>query len=218
MYSFNQRQKEWWCKRFGSHFWYDCDEVLGRKPLDVKIWHQDRLDAAHVMKLYLERALERSFGEDYNISVEVRKQSLPDSVSSSDDVFGYFPIEDDGSAVYDEMAKDANLALLPHADSLGGGSACVSDADTPFDSNRDIGDLRGEEHTFYEQDRVYAQISSAIHEVGHCLGLGHDVGGRLSHEGKQYVSVMPYDSLESYYLGYHPDISSDKLTVQDSDE
>lgn len=212
MFGLSERQLQWWRRIFGRHPLADR-----RKTIEVAIWHQDRLDAAHVMRAYAEQAIETAFGDQYDVDVWVREKSVPSSIKVADDVFGWLqgedrPNRDDGHL--DEKAKDANLVLLPNADSVGGGSVCVTNADTPWGDTPNIGDLwQSPLKNYVCNSEPHDAVSSGLHEIGHCLGLGHDVGGVVRHQGREYVSVMPYSDKGCLFLGYGPG-TADALRIQ----
>jgi hypothetical protein len=145
--------------------------------IDVCIYHQDREDAAEVMQAWAKDALGRSFGDNYEINVRLRRKSIPKNLSP-DEAFG---------CVRDELgyADDVNAVALPHCDNTGGGSACkfkVDNTDTQWNTYPDVDDVLGDEPQRVTDDtEPYGLIHSALHEIGHCLGVGS--GGRSGVEG-----------------------------------
>lgn len=180
----------------------------------IKVWHQDRLDAARVMARYARAAFEDAWGDRYDIRVDVRRESIPHRLDP-DAAFGY--VRDHFFA-----AKDVNAICLPHCDNTGGGSTCKLSVDTGFAQHPDVGDLYRKPNTeggptptpAFASGEPYGLVSSGLHEMGHCVGLGHNVGNMTRHEGQDYADIMPYVDSDNYHLRFSTEAAGKSPEVQ----
>jgi hypothetical protein len=183
------------------------------ETIEIKCWHRERYDAARVMARYAETAFTHAWGDTYEIEVTVRKRSIPDM--SDGETFGY--VRDHSEAV-----KDVNAICLPHTDAVGGGSTCKFSVDTPFEQHPDVDDLWVKPNTGQEDMEIkefacgepYGQISSGLHEMGHCVGLGHNIGGTIVFEGKRHATPMPYVDSDCYYLRFSEEARDYSIDVE----
>jgi len=165
------------------------------------------------MAEYAREAFSDAWGDTYEIQVTVRRRSIPDM--SDDEAFGY--VRD-----HEAAAKDVNALCLAHTDAVGGGSTCKFSVDTPFEQHADVGDLFSKPNTSEEDMPIeryvcgppYGQISSGLHEMGHCVGLGHNIGGEVEHKNKRYADPMPYSSLDCYHLRYSREARNYSIDVE----
>jgi hypothetical protein len=183
------------------------------ETIEIKIWHRDRYNAARVMARYAETAFTHAWGDEYEIQVTVRKRSIPDMSDSQ--TFGY--VRD-----HTEAVKDVNAICLPHTDAVGGGSTCKFSVDTGFDQHPDVDDLWVKPNTGQADMEIkefacgppYGQISSGLHEMGHCVGLGHNIGGTIVHNGKRHATPMPYVDTDCYYLRFSEEARDYSIDVE----
>jgi len=182
-----------------------------RPTIEVAVWHRDRREAAGIIADYTRAALQAAYGDRYAVDVWVVPGGLPDGRSPSA-LFGY--VRDEIPDTNAEKAKDANVICLPHCDNVGGGSVCRVSVDTGFEQHDDVDDLASDAVPTWACGPPYGLVSAAIHELGHCLGLGHDVGGERYHDGGRYATPMPYVDSDCYYLRYSDEAAGVTINVQ----
>jgi hypothetical protein len=203
-----------WLLDLPRSYWPDwLKRAKPAKTLEIKLWHRDRYNAARVMAEYAKTAFTEAWGHKYEVEVTVRRRSIPSM--SDDEAFGY--VRDHQSS-----AKDVNALCLPHTDAVGGGSTCKFSVDTPWDKHPDVGDLWVTPNTGKEDMEIkefacgppFGQISSGLHEMGHCVGLGHNIGGTIVHNGKRHATPMPYVDSDCYYLRYSEEARGYSIDVE----
>ena len=210
------------------------------ETIEIKLWHRDRYDAARVMARYAEEAFTHAWGDEYEIEVTTQRQSASEDWLIKRIEFYNSTLKDGGYGIrhhkndYEsnlwrylrdaapDTAKDVNAVCLSHTNARGGGSVCFFSVDTPFEQHPDVGDLWVKPNTGQEDMEIkefacgppFGQISSGLHEMGHCVGLGHNIGGTIVFEGKRHATPMPYVDTDCYYLRYSEEARDYSIDVE----
>lgn len=175
-------------------------QEAGGPTIEVRVYHDGTEKGAEVMAVYAEFALRDAWGDSYHIDVSVQQEPV-EGIKESDDFFGWIDS-------YEGAAKDANLFVAEGGgwDLIGGGSAAVCDG------AEDIRKLYGETLFVDGSTKGHNSVSTALHEILHCLKFDHKEGGR---NGSAITPMGHYANTGSTYSArVHDNVKSMTPEVQ----
>lgn len=222
------------------------------RTIDVAVFTTERLwrappgsDAtpryrARVAKAALEHALPTLSGERLSVEADVSvvADPVPDAIVEGGDaeaILAAFAAYLDERAPLDAVAADSNL-LIAHAPDAGasGGARILDEESVPGDGavaalfdGIGLGQNGMDAATGYRDGPYGRALSTAVHEVGHALGLDHDDGrvrrdaDRRDADDPPRVFVTPMrtgyvgaDARPIYTPYFNPEIEARSLLVE----
>jgi hypothetical protein len=168
--------------------------------IEVKIYHNGIVKAAEVVAVYAEFALRDAWGDRYHIDVSVHEEPVT-QIKDSDAFFAWVDEQPDA-------AKDANILIASSGGwrLVGGGNAGVAQR------GRKIAKLYGETLFVDGSTAGHGEVSTALHELLHCLGFDHREGGRI---GSAVTPMGHYGNNGSTWsFRLHPDVRGMEPDVQ----
>lgn len=184
-------------------------------------WQEDwQYRACNQCVRYVEYCLLDAYSpQGFDVDVQVYPEPIPSDATSYDAFKSWYWGLDGG------MAKDANIALVDYGGvygEAGGYGGWINPSffqdwgRDPDDAIKNVGGDGG-------QDGPTFGISVLLHEIGHCLGLGHMPSGdnKVRAWGDTWVSPMDagYENSDAtrYIFEYHPALKDNPPKVQPPD-
>lgn len=131
-----------------------------RGTINVRVFYNTTQSRAEMACDYIEGALCESFGQWYDVVVDVSETKVPDAVTGISE-WGSWLSSNDVSTV-----NDCNILIGDVGEVQGGGNIAIA-------PDRDLDDLSTQCPKIFGNGDGHETIHLILHEVGHCLGLPH---------------------------------------------
>ena len=170
--------------------------------IEARIYHDGCLEAAAIVAEHARVSLCEAWGDDYTIDVSVHTPQVPWTPTDDwlDEWFRLLrgPLRAD-------RAADANLLVVSSrgGQGEGGGMGAVVARGTVIERDCSVDDPVRQ----HGRSEGHEAVCIALHELGHCLGLGHEDGGKRRFTGVSAVTPMQssYTSTGIWTPLLHPD-------------